>query len=316
MPKRDYYDILGVSRNASADEIRKAHRKLARQYHPDMNKNNASSTEKFKEVQEAYDVLSDAEKKKSYDQFGHAGPQQGFGGPPPGGHDPYEAFRRAGGAGGQQWRAGPGTTVDDIPGGFSSIFEEMFGGGGPKRRGRAHAEPAEKGQDIEHSVQLSFEDAARGTTLPLRMQLGKKTETIEIKIPPGVNDGSRIRIKGKGQPGPAGPGDLFILCKVAPHPTYRREGLDVLSDVPVSIYDALLGGKINVHTLDGEVTLTLPPGTGSGAKMRIKGRGIKRAAETGDHFAVIKILVPKDLSPEAINLVKQLQAAAPLKTTA
>lgn len=322
--KRDYYDVLGVSRTASADEIRKAHRKLARQFHPDMNKNNASATEKFKEVQEAYDVLSDGERRRMYDQVGHSGPRAG---PPPGASDPFEAFRRAGGTNGGAWRAGNGgrASPDDFGGqaGFEGIFEELFGGrarGGRGGGGNAAdpfgaggAEAPIRGADIEHAVQLTFEQAARGTSVPLRFQVGGQSETIDLKIPAGVNDGSKIRLKGKGQPGPAGHGDLFIVCKVAPHPTLRREGLDVQSDVNVPVYDAMLGGKVAVQTLDGEVTLTIPPGTGSGAKLRIKGRGITRGAEQGDHFAVVKITLPKELSPEAKELVEQLRQAAPVR---
>jgi DnaJ-class molecular chaperone len=319
MAKRDYYDILGVSRTASADEIKKAHRKLVRQHHPDVNKNNPASTEKFKEAQEAYDVLSDPEKRKAYDEFGHAGPSMG--GPPPGGQDPYDAFRRAGGRSGAQWRAGPGATVEDFDfggggGGMGDIFEQMFGGGG--QRTRASAQPS-KGADIDHTVQLTFEQAALGTTLPLRMQVGNKSETLDIKIPSGVSTGSRIRLKGKGQPAPTSrgtPGDLYIICQVAPHPTFRREpanGLDLYADVPVSVYDALLGAKITVPTLEGDITMTLPPGTASGAKLRIKGKGITKANETGDQYAVIKILLPKDLSEKARALIEELRTEAPVK---
>lgn len=329
MAKRDYYDILGVSKSASADEIKKAHRKLVRQYHPDVNKNDAKATERFKEVQEAYDVLSDAEKRKQYDQFGHAGPRMG---PPPGAGDPFEAFRQAGGGNGRGWRTsqGQGVSPEDFAGfgaggggagDFSSIFEQMFGGGAQRnsRGGTRRAQPAEqpKGEDLEHSVQLTFEQAALGTTLPLRMQIGDSVETIEVKVPPGIGDGQKFRVKGKGHPGPGGPGDLYITAKVAPHPLYRRDpptGLDVFTDVPVTIYDALLGGKVTVPTLEGEVTLTLPPGTSSGAKLRIKGRGIKRGNDTGDAYAVIKILIPKDLSDDAKALVEKLKAAAPVKT--
>lgn len=322
MAKRDYYDILGVPRTASADEIKKAHRKLARKYHPDANKSDAGATEKFKEVQEAYDVLSDPEKRKGYDQFGHAGPAMG--GVPPGGHDPFDAFRRAGGRSGAQWRAGPGSSsVEDFDfggggggnGGMADIFEQMFGGGGGGKRGRGGPQIS-KGEDIEHAVQLTFEQAARGTQLPLRMQVGNRTETLDIKIPPGVNTGSRIRLKGKGQPAPTGrgePGDLYIVCQVAPHPVFRRENLDVYADVPVSLYDALLGAKVNVPTLDGDITMTLPPGTSSGAKLRVKGKGITKGTEAGDHYAVIKINLPRDLSDKAKDLVAQLRAEAPVK---
>ena len=334
MAKRDYYDILGVSRGATADDIKRAHRKLARQYHPDMNKNNPSATEKFKEVQEAYDVLSDAEKRRAYDQFGHAGVDgvgAGAGGP---GADPFEAFRRgtSRGNGRRQWRPNPNVTVEDFdpsdfgPGGnFGDIFEQLFGarggaagpgfGGraGAQRGARGRAEP-QRGEDVEHTVTLPFEQAARGTTLPLQISRDGKVETIEVKIPAGVKDGSRVRIKGRGQQTSAGgeSGDLYIVTQVQPHPHFRREGLDILLDLPVSVYEAVLGTKVEVPTLDGPVTLTLPPGASSGAKLRVKGRGIQRGEEKGDQLVVVKVIVPKALDEEAKELVKRLEEKAPV----
>ena len=327
MAKRDYYEVLGVSKGASADEIKRAHRKLARQYHPDMNKNNASATEKFKQVQEAYDVLSDAEKRKLYDQFGHAGVEGGAAAGAAGGHDPFEAFRRGAGRdnGRRTWRQGPVTVEDFDPsefgaGNFGDIFEQLFGGrGGPGvggmgggRAGRARAPEPQRGADVEHAVTLTFAQAARGTTLPLQINRDGKLETIEVKIPPGVKDGSRVRIRGRGQQSTSGEaGDLYIVTQVHPHPYYRREGIDILLDVPISVYEALLGTKVEVPTLDGPVTLTIPPGTSSGAKLRIKGRGIERGDEKGDQFVVIKVIVPKNLDDEAMELVRKLQAKAP-----
>jgi DnaJ-class molecular chaperone len=327
MAKRDYYDVLGVSKTASADEIRKAHRKLVRQYHPDVNKNNKQAEEKFKEVQEAYDVLSDEHKRRQYDQFGHAGIGAGAAGP--GGVDPamYEAYRRAQqGRGARQWGSG-GVSVEDFDPsdfqgaeGFGDIFEQLFGGGrgGTRGRGRtAPPPPPTRGSDIEYPVTLSFEDAARGTTLPLQIRRGGQLESIEVKIPAGVKDGSRIRIKGKGDQGAGGQhGDLYIITTIAPHPYYRRDGLDVLVDVPISMYEALLGTKVEVPTLDGPVTLTIPPGTSSHSKLRIKGRGIERGKEKGDEFVVIKIIVPKDLNDEEKELVTKLQQKHPINARA
>jgi DnaJ-class molecular chaperone len=330
MAKRDYYEVLGVSKGASADEIKRAHRKLARQYHPDMNKNNASATDKFKEVQEAYDVLSDAEKRKLYDQFGHAGVEGGAAAAGAGaGHDPFEAFRRGTGRGNgrRTWRQGP-VTVEDIDpsdfggGNFGEIFEQLFGArGAPNmggaRAGRARAPEPQRGADVEHAVTLTFAQAARGTTLPLQINRDGKLETIEVKIPPGVKDGSRVRIRGRGQQSTSGEsGDLYIVSRVHPHPYYRREGLDILIDVPISLYEALLGTKVEVPTLDGPVTLTIPPGTGSGAKLRIKGRGIERGEEKGDQLVVTKVIVPKNLDEEGKELVRRLQAKAPLDARA
>src|SRR5918993_452397 len=205
MAKRDYYDVLGVSKTATADEIKRAHRKLVRQYHPDVNKNNKGAEEKFKEVQEAYDVLSDAEKRTNYDQFGHAG---------------------VGGMGG----AG------------------RPGAAGPRARVRP-MEP-QRGADVNHPVTLSFDQAARGTKIPLQINRDGRLETIDVNIPAGVNEGSKVRLKGKGQQSATGePGDLYIITHIRPHPYFRREDLDILLDLPISLYEALNGTKVSVPTL-------------------------------------------------------------------
>ncbi len=322
MAKRDYYDVLGVSKSATADEIRRAHRKLVRQYHPDVNKDNKASEEKFKEVQEAYDVLGDADKRKQYDQFGHAGPNGG---------DPFENMRRGGRPG---WQSG-GATVEDFDprdfnnaGDFGDIFEQFFGRGaggvggaraqtrGGRSRVRTEPPPPSRGADIEHSVTLNFDQAARGVTLPLQISRDGKLETIDVKIPAGVKDGSKVRLKGKGQHVHGGEaGDLYIITSVRPHDLFRRDELDILIDVPISVYEAMLGTKAAVPTLDGQVTITIPPGTGSGAKLRIKGRGVFRGDEKGDQFCVVKILVPKDLDEEDKELIRKLEAKRPVLVT-
>jgi curved DNA-binding protein len=322
MAKRDYYEILGVPKTASADEIKKAHRKLVRKYHPDVSGNDPAASEKFKEAQEAYDVLSDETKKKNYDQYGNAG------------GDPSEAFRQAqrGAAGGPRtytWQGGPGgATVEDFDfdlsgeGGIGSIFEQFFGqrggnvGGGNRRTApRGRAQP-QRGSDVEYPVPLTFEQAARGTTLPLQINRGGQLETIEVKIPAGVKDGSRVRIRGKGEQHGGEPGDLFIITTVQPHPYFRREGLDILLDLPVSLYEALQGTKVTVPTLDGPVTLTIPPGTNSHAKLRIKGRGIRRGSEQGDQFVVTRLVVPKNLDDEDKKLVEKLAGKHPIDARA
>ncbi|HRK30811.1 MAG TPA: J domain-containing protein, partial [Tepidisphaeraceae bacterium] len=181
------------------------------------------------------------------------------------------------------------------------------------------SQPAEpqRGNDIEYPVTLSFEDAARGRTLPLQIRVGGKVESIEIKIPAGVNTGSRVRIKGKGDRSAHGHhGDLFIIVTVQQHPYYRREGLDVLLDLPISLYEAILGTKVTVPTLDGPVTLTIPPGTSSGAKLRIKSRGIERGSEKGDQHVVMKVVVPKELDDEDRAAIERLQEKRPLNPRA
>ena len=325
---RDYYDILGIGKTATADEIKSAHRKLVRKYHPDVNKDNPAATEKFKEAQEAYDVLSDDQKRKNYDQFGHAGVNgaPGMGGHPGGGGggDPFEAFRRAQQARGGGGRRGPGATAEDVGDGgqFGDIFEQLFGGGGGGRAraakpGRRAAEP-QKGQDVEHGVTLSFEQAARGTTLPLQIDRDGQVETIEIKVPAGVKDGGKVRVRGRGQQMPNGNhGDLYIVVAVTPHPYFRRDGSDLYLDLPLSLYEALLGTKLSVPTLDGPVTLTIPPGTGSGAKLRIRGRGLDKGGdEKGDQFVQVRIAVPKELDADDRAAVEALAVKHPLNARA
>jgi DnaJ-class molecular chaperone len=345
MAKRDYYQVLGIPKTASADEIRKAHRKLVRQYHPDVNKNNAAAEAKFKEVQEAYDVLSDEAKRRNYDQFGHAG-VEGFGaGAGAGGRgggagfDPFDQFRRSQGgragssagprAGYRRWQGGPDVSVEEFDlgeggaGGFADIFEQFFGrggaggaaGAGAGARGRTsgptRAQPP-RGEDIEYPVTLTFAQAARGMTLPLQISRDGKIETIEVKIPAGVKDGSRIRLKGQGQHANGEPGDLFIVTRVLPHPYFRREGLDIHMDLPVSMYEAINGTKVEVPTLDGPVTLTVPPGTSSGAKLRIKERGIHRGNEKGDQYSIVKVIVPKNVDDQDRELLNKLQQKHPI----
>jgi DnaJ-class molecular chaperone len=321
MAKRDYYDVLGVQRSASPDEIKSAFRKMARKYHPDATKNDPKSTERFKEAQEAYEVLSDQGKRKNYDEFGHAGVGAMPGG---GGGDPFGGFRGGAQPGpGRSWQGGPGVSVEDFDlngQDFGSIFEQFFGGGGGRARGgrgRARAQP-QRGQDVEHPVTLSFEQAARGTHLPLQINRDGKLETIDIRIPAGVKDGSRVRVRGRGQAGAGDgePGDLFIVTRVTPHPYFRRENLDVYLELPISLYEAVLGAKVDVPTLDGRRTLTIPPETSSGAKLRIKGHGIQRGDEKGDQIVVMKVILPKQLDDEDRKSIERLAQKHPLNPRA
>ena len=340
MAKRDYYEILGVPRTARADDIKKAHRKLVRKYHPDVNKDNKEAEERFKEVQEAYDVLSEPGKRRNYDQFGHAGVGGAPGGGPGAGGDPWEAFRRSqqgGGGSGYRWRAGPGVSVEDFEGAgdFGDIFEQLFGnrgragggGAGPAPGGfggfgggGARTRPApqpQRGSDVEHPVTLTFAQAARGTTLPLQINRDGRLETIDIKIPAGVKDGSRVRIKGKGQESIGGEaGDLFIITRVHERPYFRRDGLDILIDVPISLYEATLGTKVDVPTLEGPVTITIPPGTSSHSKLRVKARGIERGGEKGDQFCVVKIVMPKNLEDADREAIRKMAEKHPLNARA
>lgn len=322
MAKRDYYDVLGVSRTAAPEEIRRAHRKLVRQYHPDVNKSNPNAEEKFKEVQEAYDVLSDPQKRRNYDQFGHAGvgvqPGPGAYGA---GVDPFEAFRRAQQSG---RRPEPHVSFEDFEGtaGFADLFDQLFGGrrgqprGRPRGRGREQTAAPPRSGDIEHGVTISFENAARGTSIPLQINRDGRTETIEVKIPAGVKDGSRVRLRGKGQQINGVAGDIYIICRVAPHPYFRREDLDVYLDLPISLYEAMLGTRVEVPTLEGPVMLNIPPGTSGGSKLRIRGRGIHRGTEKGDQYVVPRIIVPRDLDEHDRKLLADLQKKHPINARA
>ncbi|MGD0138289.1 MAG: DnaJ C-terminal domain-containing protein [Tepidisphaeraceae bacterium] len=318
MAKRDYYDVLGVSRSASKDEIKAAFRKMARKFHPDVTKNDPKSTERFKEAQEAYEVLSDQGKRKNYDEFGHAG----VGATPGADGDPFAAFRRGQQPGGygKAWQGGPGVSVEDFDlggGDMGSVFEQFFGGGrGRAGRGRTRAQPQPRGQDLEYPVTLSFEQSARGTHLPLQINRDGKIETIDIRIPGGVKDGSRVRVKGRGQAGAGEPGDLFIVTRVTPHAYFRREGLDVYLDCPISLYEAIFGAKVDVPTLDGKRTLTIPPLTSGGVKLRIKSHGIQRGEEKGDQIVVTKIILPKDLDEEDRNSIKRMAEKHPMNPRA
>jgi DnaJ-class molecular chaperone len=304
MADRDFYDVLGVKRDASQDEIKRAYRKLARKYHPDVNPGDKSAEKKFKEVQEAYDVVGDPEKRKKFDQFGRAAFEPGAAGP-----------------GGRTWnyqwsgRPGQGSPFAGFDFGgfdFSQIFGQEFepSAAGPfaaaGRRGRPAA-----GRDIEQAVPIPFLVAARGGEIQLRLQT--TGETIAVKIPPGVDDSSRIRLKEKGEPGPGGrSGDLYILPRVESHPVFKRQDSDIIVQAPVTVSEAGLGTKIDVPTIDGTVTMTVPPGTSSGQRLRIRGRGIaKQGGGRGDQFVEIKIVLPPKLDAESRELLKRLAERNP-----
>lgn len=299
MSQRDFYEVLGVSRSASADEIKKAYRKLAKQYHPDANPDDASAQKKFAEITEAYDVLSDDEKRKKYDQFGHNWSKVGGAG----GHNPFEGFGGAGTA---------GFDLNDILGGmFGGGGGSPFGGGG----GRRHARP-QKGQNVEAEIRVPFQVGVEGGEHELSLQKAGKVERITLKIPSGIEDGGKIRLAGQGHPGHAGgtAGDVIVTVRISGHPWFRRDGKNLMVDVPISPSEAALGAKVEVPTLtEGTVMMTVPAGTSSGAKLRLRGKGVRdrKTGERGDQLAVIKIVSPKDLSPEAQELFRQIQQIAP-----
>jgi curved DNA-binding protein len=288
---KDPYAILNVPREADEDTIRKAYRKLARELHPDVNPDNPAAEERFKAVSEAYSVLSDPEKRKAYDEFGEVSFQPGF--------DAAEARRARdafrGGFGGQP-------NFDDAfggAGGFEDLLSNIFGRPGPGRATRRR-----RGADLEARVDLDFLDAARGCEQRFQVSRptldgGQRSESVTVRIPPGVADGGQIRLRGKGGEGIGGapPGDLIATIRVRPHRFFRREDRDILLDVPLTIAEATSGTKIEVPSLDGRVTVTVPPGTDSGSKLRLRGKGVPHPSggPPGDFFVVIKICVPKNL---------------------
>ena len=299
MSKRDFYEVLGVSRSATKDEVRKAYKKLARKFHPDVKPADPDSEKKFSEITEAYDVLSDEEKRKNYDQFGHA--FRGAGGGPSGGN-PFQGFG-GGGSGGTSF------DLEDLLGG-------MFGGGGarggsPFGGGRRGQPRAQKGSDVKTEITVPFTVAVEGGDYSLSVQQGSKNERLTVKIPAGIDEGQSIRLAGQGSAGSGGgtSGDLLVTIHISAHPWFRREGHNLLVDVPVTPSEAALGAKIDVPTLnEGVVVLSVPPGTSSGSKLRLRGKGVRnpKTGERGDQFVVLKIVLPKELSDEAQALYQQL----------
>ncbi|QDT66435.1 DnaJ C-terminal domain-containing protein [Calycomorphotria hydatis] len=288
----DYYKTLGVSREASADEIRKSYRKLSKENHPDANPDDKSAAKRFQEVQEAYGVLGNAEKRAQYDRYGHAFQGAAGGGP---------QYRWSSGGGGG---AGPVDIGDIFGEGFdlNDLFGGMGGGGGGGRRS-ASPRPR-RGADVRTEITVPFHVAAKGGNYDLTLNREGRTETISVKVPAGVADGSTIRLSGQGSPGSgagASAGDLLITVHAAAHPYFRRDGNNLLVDVPLTPAEAALGAKVDVPTLDeGTIVLTIPPGTSTGKKLRLRGKGIpdRKTGTPGDQFVVAKVVVPESLTDE------------------
>jgi len=315
MQYRDYYETLGVNKNASQEEIKKAYRKLARKYHPDVNPDDPNAEEKFKDINEAYQVLSDDEKRKKFDQFGSQWKQYQQRG---GRAEDFDWSQWA--AQGQPGMGGYRTVSQEEfeqmfgggLGGFSEFFTTLFGGMGGARPGarttrRTSAQSMQRGSDIEHPVVISLEEAFNGTTRLLTFEDGRR---IEATIPVGVKTGSKIRLSGQGSPGPRGSGDLFLKIKVTSHPEFRRDGDDLRIDQPVDFFTALLGGEVNVSTIDKTVKLTIPPESDSGKTFRLKGLGMPKLnhpEKRGDLYVTLQIQVPKKLSAEQKKKFKELE---------
>jgi len=353
--KKDYYEVFGIKKNASANEIKKAYKKLARKYHPDVNSGDKAAENKFKEISEAYAVLNDSEKKKKYDALGHQAFSAGF--------DPFSSSRGRGRTG--------GFGFESSFGGFSDIFSDIFGestGGRRQRRGPV------KGRDIQYPIEISFEDSVKGmkANLQIRKQSlcsicngsgakpgstsstcpkcggsGKvniggsflnmmescrqcngtgsynpslcpnctgrgavpKTEKISVKIPAGVDNGSKVRLSGKGEPGAnRGPnGDVYIITRIRPHRFFERKGDNIYCQIPITVSEAALGAKITVPTIEGKAVMKVPPGTQSGQKFRLSGKGVPslKSGIKGDQFIEVQIVIPKDLSEESKDVLKK-----------
>lgn len=303
---RDYYDILGVSRGATKDEIRKAYRALARKYHPDVNKE-PDAAKRFNEIQEAYDVLSDDEKRKLYDQFGHAGVNAGFGG----GGSAAGAQSREPRGGTYTWSSAGGPTGGTGGPDLGSIFEEFFGGGQRSSPfgGQRTRPSAQKGESVERELFISFHTAAAGGKEQVQVSGPGGVESVDVTIPKGIESGRKLRLRGKGHPGAAGGprGDLILTVRVGEHPWFKRDGLDLLIDVPLTIVEATLGTTVEVPLLKGSVSLKIPAGTASGQKLRVRGKGLEsESGEHGDFYAVTQIVPPATLAESDAGLLRDL----------
>lgn len=312
MSKKDYYSLLNVQRSASADEIKKAYRKLAMQYHPDKNPGDKKAEEKFKEFSEAYEVLSDPKKREMYDQFGHAGAQGGFGGA--GG--PFGAGGFGGGFGGGGG-AGPGQDpFQDI---FGDVFSEIFGArgygpgagtGGPRRR-------QQKGSDLRYTLNIAFEESALGTEKVIsfvRQRSGKdETAKLAVNVPAGVKEDQRLKLAGEGDsPVGGGPaGDLYVIIKIQDHPLFKRQENDILMDLPVTYTDAILGTSVEIPTLSGKAVIRIPPGTHTGQTFRLKGKGFPKIGGFGSGDMMVRLIVdtPEKISNRQKELLEELSKA-------
>ena len=312
---KDYYEILGVPRTASDAEIKKSFRKLARQYHPDVAKDKKRAEEKFKEINEAYEVLGDPAKRKKYDELG-ANWKSGADFRPPSGWEHFSGgqnFRGRSAAGGDFETQFGGT-------GFSDFFEQLFGsrmrggtGGFGRSTGFEDEEPAERGRDIEGDILVTLDEALRGSVraVNVRHPAGRsvKTETHQVKIPPGVTDGQKLRVAGRGEAGPGGgaAGDLYLRVRLAKHPDFEVEDHNLVYEAELAPWEAVLGANLFVPALDGRVNIKIPPGTQNGQKLRVRGRGLPaREGARGDLIVVTRVAVPAKVTDAEKKLWEQL----------
>jgi DnaJ-class molecular chaperone len=310
---RDPYEVLGVPRTASQDDVKKAYRRLAKKLHPDANKSDAKAAVKFAELNAAYEVLGEDDKRKAFDRGeidAEGKPRfrgfEGFGGHPgAGGAGGFETFTW--GADGVR-RSGGGAGF----GGIDEILKSVFGGRAP--RGGAQQfdfddfGPSARGQDVNAQVTITLAEAAKGGARRVHLPNGKE---IEVKIPAGLADGQQIRLKGQGYPGAGAPGDALISINIAPHPYLKPDGNNLRVEVPVTLYEAVLGAKVRVPTLDGAVELAIPPGTNAGRVFRLKGKGLPAKGGHGDLYAAVRIVLPDDKDSELEQLMRKWREHKP-----
>ena len=320
MADKDFYKVLGVAQGANEAEIKKAYRNLAKKYHPDVNKGDKTAEDRFKEISEAYETLSDPKKRQEYDMLRSGGPFSSSG-------SSYRNYRSGAQQGGFDFggfssggrRAG--SNYEDL----NSIFGDIFGGedfiraqnAGNRGRSRASSASASiRGEDQTYVMEIDFLDAARGTTTKIAVPSDQKNEKINVKIPPGVKTGSKIRLAGKGLPAPFGqgkPGDLFIEIKVKPHPYFTREGDDIYLTLPITLAEAVQGASIEVPTIEGKLNVKIPPESQGGQKLRLKGRGIHtREGKIGDQYVQLQIQIPKNLDSESHKLIEEFSKRNPM----
>lgn len=306
---KDYYEILGVSRGASDAEIKKSFRKLAREYHPDVAKDKKRAEEKFKEINEAYEVLSDPEKRKRYDELGANWKSGAEFRPPPG----WENF--AGGSRGFRNGAGQGAEGFEFHfggTGFSDFFEQIFGASGARRGGFGRTggfseeEFVERGRDVEGDIMVTLEEAANGSLRSVTVRHNSSAHTYQVKIPAGVADGQRLRLAGRGELGSGGgeAGDLYLRVRLAKHPDFEVDGHNLVYEAELAPWEAALGAEIQIPTLSGHVNIKIPAATQSGQKLRVRGRGL---GKNGDLLVVTKIVVPSHISEAEKKLWEQLK---------
>jgi curved DNA-binding protein len=319
MAESDYYDILGVPRDATPEAIKKAYRTQARKNHPDVNPGDKKAEARFKEAQQAYDILSDAEKRALYDRYGRAafkgmaaaGPRTSAqdwthrtGGPGFESFDFSEFFGPGGAAG-----AGAGPTVE--PEGGAGIFEELIGRMRGGRAGRRPGSPMgpRPGRNLEATLAIPFLTAVRGGETTIDIERDHRRESLVVKIPPGIESGAKLRLRGQGEPGEKGApnGDLTILVTVESHPFFSRDGRNLTVEVPITLSEAVLGARVDVPTLDGLKSLTIPPGSSSGQKLRLRGHGVPAAGDKpeGDLFVILKVVAPKSVDDESRRLIRE-----------